>query len=113
MRLIFPLLIHSVPITTNLVSSNPVHGEVYSKQLYVICLSVTCEGRWFSSGIPASSTNKTDRQDITEILLKVPFNTINKQTNSFIDNNYVKIIVACQTDCYLNENSTTISMSKV
>jgi hypothetical protein len=30
----------------------------------------------FSPGIPISSTNKTDRQDITEILLKVALNTI-------------------------------------
>jgi hypothetical protein len=28
-------------------------------------------GRWFSPGIPASSTIKTDRHDIAEILLKV------------------------------------------
>jgi hypothetical protein len=34
-------------------------------------------GRWFSSGIPVSTTNKTDRHDITEILLKVALNTIN------------------------------------
>jgi hypothetical protein len=33
-------------------------------------------GRWFSSGAPVSSTNKTDRHDITEILLKVALNTI-------------------------------------
>jgi hypothetical protein len=32
-------------------------------------------GRWFSSGTPASSTTKTDRHDITEILLKVTLNT--------------------------------------
>jgi hypothetical protein len=37
-------------------------------------------GRWFSAGTPASSTNKTDRHDITEILLKVVLRTIN-QTN--------------------------------
>ena len=29
---------------------------------------------------PVSSTNKTDRHDITEILLKVALNTINTQT---------------------------------
>ena len=34
-------------------------------------------GRWFSPGIPISSINKTDRHDITEILLKVVLNTIN------------------------------------
>jgi hypothetical protein len=37
-------------------------------------------GRWFSPGPPVSSTNKTDRHDIIEILLKVLLNTI-KQTN--------------------------------
>ena len=30
------LHVHSVPITTKVVSSNPVHGEVYSIQHYVI-----------------------------------------------------------------------------
>ena len=40
-------------------------------------------GRWFSPGCPVSSTNKTDRHNITEILLKVALNTI-KQTNLFI-----------------------------
>jgi hypothetical protein len=34
------------------------------------------EGRWFSPGIPVSSTNKTDSHNITEILLKVALNTI-------------------------------------
>ena len=34
-------------------------------------------GRWFSPGTPVSSTNKTDRHDITETLLKVAINTIN------------------------------------
>ena len=40
-------------------------------------------GRWFSPGHPVSSTNKTDRQDIPDILLKVALNTIKqpKQTN--------------------------------
>jgi len=33
-------------------------------------------GRWFSPGTPVSSTNKPDRQDIAEILLKVALNTI-------------------------------------
>jgi hypothetical protein len=32
-------------------------------------------GRWFSQGIPAFSTTKTGRHDITEILLKVALNT--------------------------------------
>jgi hypothetical protein len=33
-------------------------------------------GRWFYPGIPASSTTKTGRHDIAEILLKVALNTI-------------------------------------
>jgi hypothetical protein len=33
-------------------------------------------GRWFSPGIPTSSTTKTGRHDIAEILLKVALNTI-------------------------------------
>jgi hypothetical protein len=35
-------------------------------------------GRWFSPGTPVSSTNKTDRHDIAEILLKVALSTINQ-----------------------------------
>jgi hypothetical protein len=39
-------------------------------------------GRWCSLGTPVSSTNKTDRHDITEILLKVTLNAIKpNQTN--------------------------------
>jgi hypothetical protein len=36
---------------------------------------ITC---YFSPSIPVSSTNKTDRHDIIEILLKVTLNTINQ-----------------------------------
>jgi hypothetical protein len=36
--------------------------------------------QWFSPRTPVSSTNKTDRHNITEILLKMALNTIN-QTN--------------------------------
>jgi hypothetical protein len=35
-------------------------------------------GRWFSSGTLASSTTKTGRHDIAEILLKVALNTKNQ-----------------------------------
>jgi hypothetical protein len=37
-------------------------------------------GQWFSPGALVSSTNKTDRQDITEILLKVALNPIKQTT---------------------------------
>jgi hypothetical protein len=47
-------------------------------------------GRWFSPGTLFSSTNKTDRHDITEIVLKVALNTINQAvcTNVHWFNNY-------------------------
>ena len=37
--------------------------------------------RWFSLGTPASSTTKTGRHDIAEILLKVALNTKNQNQN--------------------------------
>jgi len=67
---------HSVPITTNVVSSNLDQGEVYN--IMRKSLSVTCDRSVVFSG---SSTNKTDRHDITEILLKVALNTIKQTTN--------------------------------
>ena len=65
----------SVPIITNVVSSSSVHGKVYrySIQYYVIKF---VSDLWQVSGYSVSSTNKTDRLDITEILLKVALNTI-------------------------------------
>jgi hypothetical protein len=39
---------------------------------------------WFSLGNPVSSTNKTDRHDITDILLKVALNTIKPKPNQTI-----------------------------
>jgi hypothetical protein len=39
---------------------------------------VLAQGRWFSPDNPASSTTKTGRHDIAEILLKVALNTINQ-----------------------------------
>ena len=47
-------------------------------------------GRWFSPGTSVSSTNITDRQDITEILLKVALNTINSNP-IFVDNKKWKL----------------------
>jgi hypothetical protein len=52
------LLVQSVPITTKVVSSNPVHGEVYLIQHYVIKFV-------------------SDRHNIAEIFLNVALNTIN------------------------------------
>ena len=43
-------------------------------------------GRWFSPGTLASSTTKTGRHDIAEILLKVVLSTINQSINQQVDN---------------------------
>ena len=47
-------------------------------------------GRWFSPGSPASSTTKTGRHDITEIVLNMALNTI-KQTSSIVDISYKNV----------------------
>jgi hypothetical protein len=41
-------------------------------------------GQWFSPGTPASSTTKTGRHDIAEILLKVGLNNKNQSNQSFV-----------------------------
>jgi hypothetical protein len=68
------LPVQAVHNITNVVSSYPIYGEVYSIQLCQWLMT----GRWFSLGTPVSSTNKTDRHDTTEILLKVVLNNINQ-----------------------------------
>jgi hypothetical protein len=59
---------------------------VFNARYNIMCLPI-CQwfatGRWFSPGTLVSSTNKTDRHDITEMLLKVALNTI-KQTKTSI-----------------------------
>ena len=50
------------------------HGEVYSMQFYM---------RKFSPDTPVSLTNKTDRYDITEILLKVKHHKPTNQPTNY------------------------------
>jgi hypothetical protein len=47
--------------------------------MYWIQLYVTDGRSWFFPGTPVSSTNNTERHDITEILLKVTLNTKYRQ----------------------------------
>jgi hypothetical protein len=42
-------------------------------------------GRWLSPGSPPSSTTKTDRHDIADLLLKVALNTINQIKKYILD----------------------------
>jgi hypothetical protein len=55
-------------------------------------------GRWFSPGTPASSTTKTGRHDMAEILLKVALNTIN-QLNQYM-------IRLCKKHAYAMQNQS-------
>jgi hypothetical protein len=48
---------------------------------YFKTYQLLAHGWWFSPGTPASSTTKTDRHDIVEILLKVALNTKNKKSD--------------------------------
>jgi hypothetical protein len=66
----------------NFQSTNRVHLE----------LSVyTTLGQWFSLSTAVSSTNKTDRHDITEILVKVALSSIN-QCNQLKNTTYNQIL---------------------
>jgi hypothetical protein len=76
-QLDWQLPVQSVPITTKVVSSNHGHGEVHDTTLCDKVCQWLATGRWFSPGTPVSFTNKTDHDDITEILLKVALSTIN------------------------------------
>ena len=62
----------SEPITVLIFCHMMDLGQVYTSS-DTLCDKV-CQ--WFSSGIPVFSSNKTDRHDINEILLKVALNTI-------------------------------------
>ena len=55
-----------------------------------VCLRLAT-GRWFSPGPPVSSTNKSDRHDIAEILLKVALNTINQINQKIEKSNYLDV----------------------
>jgi hypothetical protein len=65
----------SITIITNIVSSN-------TRLCDKVC-QLHATGRWLSPGTQVSSTNKTDRNDITEILLKVALNTKHRMSVIF------------------------------
>jgi len=50
-------------------------------------------GRWFSPGTPASSSTKTGRHDIAEILLKVVLNIKNQSINQYFERTMMKVLV--------------------
>ena len=84
----FQLPVQSVPITTKAVSSNLVHGEVYSIHYMIKFVSDLRQ----VDGSSSSSRKECiqvlrfpppikHRHDVTEILLKVTLNTINLNIN--------------------------------
>ena len=54
-------------------------------------------GRWFSPSPPVSSTNKTDRHDITEIFLKVALNTFKQRSKHKIMDTIILAVVLCDS----------------
>ena len=77
-KLDLQLPMQSGPITTKGKSSNPVRGEVYLIQQYVIkCFSDLRQLGGFRWVLRFPPPIKIDCHDITEILLKLALNTIN------------------------------------
>jgi hypothetical protein len=82
-----------MPITTNVVCSNPAPGEVFGNFAITLINGTTSYDKvcqWLATGrlfSPVSSTNKTDYHDIAQILLKVALNTTTLTTISDISKN--------------------------
>jgi hypothetical protein len=51
----------------------------FHPDIVLLCIKLLATGLWFS---PVSSTNKTEHNDTTEILLKVALSTIYQPTHS-------------------------------
>ena len=69
----------SVPITSEVLRLHPARERLCNK----VCQWLAT-GQWFSPDTPVCSTNKTDRHDIAEILLKVSLYPINLTHIKFI-----------------------------
>jgi hypothetical protein len=59
-------------------------------------------GQWFSPSTPASSTSKTGRHDIAEILLKVALNTKIKSNQIHL------YLFACHISMFFSESNEPI-----
>jgi len=71
----------------------PLRREVLDTTLCgKVCLWLA-ECRWFYPGTPVSSTNKTDRHDIIELLLKMTLNTITLFVTAFLLNLILQKII--------------------
>jgi hypothetical protein len=74
------------------------YKEIHCHILGMLRVEMTlAAGRWFSTGPPVSSTNKTDRHDITEILLKVALSIIALTINlMWLTLAFIEMRVPCQ-----------------
>ena len=63
---------------------NYIKGALDSQPQMIKVYQLLAHGQWFSLGTPASSTTKTGRHDIAEILLNVALNTINQSVTVYI-----------------------------
>jgi hypothetical protein len=77
---------------------NRVHSTRSASDKAYLLLS---HGRWFSPGTPASSTTKTGRHDIAEILLKVALSTINQIESNRANNSIFRISMLIPFDNYV------------
>ena len=67
-------------LITNILRDKVTMTTTENSQVY----QLLAHGRWFSVGTPASSTTKTSRHDIAEILLKVALKTKNQSINMLL-----------------------------
>ena len=102
----------SMPITTNVVSSNPVQAMCtpYSIMCDKVCQRFTA-GRWFSPCTAVSATNKTDCHDIAEILLKVALNTPFLPRFSILFNYFIEYLMLGYKQLNINQISHEIYTS--
>jgi predicted DNA-binding transcriptional regulator len=102
---IYSIIIELDRLKSNLKRSTKISKNAVCRFLLIQWLA---HGRWFSQCTPVSSTTKTGRHDIAEILLKVAFNTKNQ----------IKKIKSLYTLTYIlklalygkNEDKDTISL---
>jgi len=77
------------------VSSNiPLMARYTRCNIMLYRLSVTCDRSVVFSGPPVSFTNKTDRHDITEILLKVALNTLTLTLTLYAVSGFINTILS-------------------
>ena len=81
------------------------------------CLIEVCQwratGRWFSPGTLVSFTNKTDHHNITEILLKVTFNTTNLNQTKHNDIKIHSVFILFCKDCWISFNIWLLNINEI